>query len=131
MSRHSSSPTRALPARWLLAFFLVGLISTAALALQDRDGDGVADEIDNCPGDYNPAQQDEDRDSVGNICDNCWLQANPDQRDTDLDGLGDVCDSDDDDDGVVDDDGDGSSDPCPSGQTIDCDDNCPLHRNGP
>jgi len=45
----------------------------------DKDGDGVEDELDNCP-------------SI----------ANSDQRDTDNDGEGDACDSDDDNDGVED-----------------------------
>ena len=35
----------------------------------DIDGDGVADEYDNCPNDYNPDQADADRDGVGDVCD--------------------------------------------------------------
>jgi hypothetical protein len=45
----------------------------------DGDNDGIADAVDNCPSDYNPAQ-----------------------TDTDGDGLGDVCDDDDDNDGFTD-----------------------------
>ncbi|HUW82479.1 MAG TPA: thrombospondin type 3 repeat-containing protein [Phycisphaerae bacterium] len=47
--------------------------------LGDADGDGVDDEVDNCP-----------------------AVANPDQLDTDNDGLGDACDDDDDADGLSD-----------------------------
>jgi outer membrane protein assembly factor BamB len=45
----------------------------------DVDGDGIADELDNCP-----------------------LIANPTQNDADADDLGDICDSDDDNDGLLD-----------------------------
>lgn len=61
-----------------------GLRALAVAALpealeDDRDGDGVADDRDNCPDD-----------------------ANPDQRDTNGDGFGNLCDADVDDDGDVD-----------------------------
>ena len=35
----------------------------------DTDGDGVPDEFDNCPNDFNPAQQNYDLDDVGDVCD--------------------------------------------------------------
>lgn len=35
----------------------------------DRDGDGIPDELDNCPDDYNPDQADRDRDGIGDVCD--------------------------------------------------------------
>lgn len=47
--------------------------------IPDTDGDGIADALDNCPGD-----------------------PNSDQKDNDLDGSGDVCDSDDDNDSIED-----------------------------
>lgn len=38
----------------------------------DSDGDGVNDDLDNCPDDYNPSQTDSDMDGFGNACDeNC------------------------------------------------------------
>lgn len=37
----------------------------------DSDGDGVADEVDNCPHVANPDQADSDGDGVGDACDSC------------------------------------------------------------
>jgi alpha-tubulin suppressor-like RCC1 family protein len=78
----------------------------------DNDGDGVPDEIDNCPTVANTDQTDADNDGIGDVCDpftdsdedgiadsndNCPAVANPDQTDTDGDDIGDVCDNDNDD----------------------------------
>ena len=68
----------------------------------DCDGDGVANDVDNCPYVANPGQEDADGDGVGDVCDNCPTVANADQLDSDLDGQGDACDSDTDNDGVDD-----------------------------
>jgi predicted extracellular nuclease len=38
----------------------------------DDDGDGLPDDIDNCPGVANPGQSDEDGDGVGDACDGCF-----------------------------------------------------------
>ncbi len=35
----------------------------------DSDGDGVNDDLDNCPDGYNPSQTDSDMDGFGNVCD--------------------------------------------------------------
>lgn len=35
----------------------------------DSDEDGVNDDLDNCPSDYNPSQTDSDWDGLGNACD--------------------------------------------------------------
>jgi rhodanese-related sulfurtransferase len=38
----------------------------------DTDGDGANDDLDNCPGTFNPSQTDSDDDRMGNACDpNC------------------------------------------------------------
>ncbi len=82
------------------------------LCAGDSDGDGLADDVDNCPSIPNPGQEDADLDGVGDACDNCVVDPNPDQADLDFpaddDGslagiqhYGDVCDADLDDDGIV------------------------------
>lgn len=66
----------------------------AVLVLKrDGDGDGIADDIDNCPFTHNPSQLDSDSDGIGDACDNCPFNANPAQTDSDGDGWGDACDT--------------------------------------
>jgi hypothetical protein len=100
----------------LLSFTL--LLPPVIASPPDSDGDGLTDDVDNCPYDYNPDQADIDADGIGDICDpcpedptntcvpcpdtdadgicdeedNCPFIANPDQTDLDLDRLGDPCD---------------------------------------
>lgn len=74
---------------------------TIAYTNSDADGDGVCDDVDNCPDDANADQADIDGDGVGDVCDNCPDDANTDQADSDGDGIGDACD-DGDNDGVLD-----------------------------
>ncbi|HSA59373.1 MAG TPA: choice-of-anchor Q domain-containing protein [bacterium] len=59
----------------------------------DTDGDGVSDDVDNCPAASNADQADGDADGVGDVCDNCPADANADQADADGDGTGDVCEA--------------------------------------
>lgn len=66
----------------------------------DADGDGIADDKDNCPWVSNRDQKDTDGDGVGDACDNCPNIANKDQHDIDGNGIGDVCDPDMDGDGI-------------------------------
>ena len=35
----------------------------------DKDGDGIVDQADNCPNDYNPTQADHNLDLWGDVCD--------------------------------------------------------------
>ena len=58
----------------------------------DADGDGIGDDVDNCPSLANSGQNDADGDGIGDACDNCPNLANPDQADEDYDGVGDLCD---------------------------------------
>ena len=66
----------------------------------DTDGDGVSDDLDNCPADPNPDQADRDGDLVGDECDNCLTVPNLDQADEGNaenkfdagNGIGDACD---------------------------------------
>lgn len=110
-------------------------LENTSVCITDRDGDLVADDVDNCKDDSNADQADTDADGVGDACDNCPVDANPDQLDTDENGVGDVCEGDQDGDGVPDEtdncratpnpdqtdtDGDGVGDAC---------DNCPAVSN--
>ncbi len=100
-------------------------IFEADIAPPDTDDDGIPDDEDNCPSDFNTDQADLDNDGQGDVCDtdddsdgvlddvdNCPMSANTDQADLDNDGQGDVCDTDDDGDGV-----DDTSDSCPISDT--------------
>ncbi len=77
--------------------------------IEDADGDGVADSVDNCPNFPNADQVDSDNDGLGDPCDespqpdfdgdgvandfdNCPNNSNPGQEDNDGDGIGNVCD---------------------------------------
>jgi hypothetical protein len=52
----------------------------------DSDGDGIIDDRDNCPHNFNPDQQDSDDDGVGDPCDDC--AHNFDAFQTDVCGAG-------------------------------------------
>jgi len=58
----------------------------------DVDGDGIANDNDNCRNVFNPMQRDEDSDTFGDVCDRCIGIPDPLQNDSDMDGVGDACD---------------------------------------
>jgi uncharacterized protein (TIGR03382 family) len=114
----------------------------------DADGDGKADDTDNCPFVSNANQADGDGDGVGDACDNCPAAANFNQLNTDGDKDGDACDGDIDGDGVANavdncpnipnanqknNDGDSMGDVCDPDDdndgVPDAQDNCPLVAN--
>jgi MYXO-CTERM domain-containing protein len=43
--------------------------TNACVTMDDRDGDGIPDDTDNCPDAPNPGQLDSDGDGMGNLCD--------------------------------------------------------------
>jgi hypothetical protein len=45
--------------------------SSTLITLVDNDQDGICDDQDNCPNDYNPNQEDSDGDEIGDECDDC------------------------------------------------------------
>ena len=60
--------------------------------IQDQDGDGISDCLDNCPQEPNPDQMDGDCDGVGDVCD-LWDGCD-DTIDSDGDGIPDCIDQD-------------------------------------
>ena len=99
--------------RGLLATLaMIVLLAFSSCAPADTDGDGITDDIDNCPNVPNPDQlnsdgandggdacdDDDDNDSKPDDSDNCRTVANSDQKNSDdTDEVGDECDDDDND----------------------------------
>ncbi len=115
----------------VLSWSLVLLCGSVAWAA-DGDGDGIDDEVDNCPEVFNAGQENADQDEYGDACDTCPGLFNTEQTDTDGDGIGDGCDACPLDPdkvqpgvcgcGIVDGDSDGDG-------ALNCDDGCPDDPN--
>ena len=60
--------------------------------VDDSDGDGVDNALDNCPTIANADQANEDGDKFGDACDPCPIEANDTPSDPDGDGVADSCD---------------------------------------
>lgn len=84
----------------------------------DADGDGKADDKDNCAFTFNRGQEDVDGDGVGDSCDNCSGISNYSQLDTNGNGKGDACDPDIDGDSIL-----NAVDNCPNIPNLDQADN--------
>jgi hypothetical protein len=74
-------------------FPVLAIDNVSLVSFPDSDGDGIADNVDNCPTTPNPGQEDADLDGVGDLCDNCPTVINTNQADADGDNLGDACDT--------------------------------------
>ena len=86
--------------------------TTDVLVRVDSDGDGVRDDDDICPADFDPLQEDTDGDGIGDACDLCPDDAGSSGPDGDGDGVPDACDVCDGFDDALDEDGDGVPDAC-------------------
>jgi len=70
------------PGRWnnySSQAYAILVLQRAVIGCNDSDGDGVCDDVDNCPAVVNPNQEDRDGDGVGDVCDNCPDTPNPNQ----------------------------------------------------
>ncbi len=106
-----------------------GCVGQPSQCLADADDDGVPEDGDDSGSTTDaPCTGGE----IAGCDDNCPGVPNPTQSDVDGDGMGDLCDPDADDD-TVPSNGDGSpaavDNPCASGVTTNCDDNCPTVVN--
>lgn len=102
MNEPSCIPARA----GTMASVNMSTVYTGVSSAEDVDGDGIANEMDNCPGSFNPVrpldngvQADADMDGEGDVCDVCPLNADtdvcsaPDPTDRDGDGVTNTADN--------------------------------------
>jgi predicted acyl esterase len=120
--RHvTSAQPLAYTKTWIRVGGVTGYFTTRNHSGQDGDGDGVVDELDNCPAAANAGQEDLDGDGIGDACDT------QDNRDDDGDGVQNHADA------CPDEPGPASNNGCPpdtDGDGVpDENDNCPTVAN--
>ncbi len=66
--------SRALSAAEILAIYNAGSAGKCKSSAVDTDGDGIVDDVDNCPSTPNPDQMDTDASGIGDACQPCYGQ---------------------------------------------------------
>jgi len=80
---------------WPFAEIIVMNVFDPCASWANSDGDGIPDDEDNCPMDFNPNQEDADGDCIGDVCDpepDVYDPSAPDSYPPGGNDIGDACD---------------------------------------